>query len=175
VILLHDVSLSALAGAVLALGVVILLEVYTVTRLRRSVDINLGRVFEQLEMLRAESRQLIDAHTQAAVRAVPVALPARPTLVECQSLERPLNDKAPLERDPPEPPQFEAGPVPAPVSDVYASAAKLAAGGLSPEDIAARSGLPAGEARLLVSLAAARARRAHADPAAREQQTGCPG
>ncbi|MGH8232440.1 MAG: DUF2802 domain-containing protein [Steroidobacteraceae bacterium] len=173
--LLHDVSLSALAGAVLALGLVVLLEVYTVARLRRSLDLNLGRVFEQLEMLRAESRQLIDAHTQAASSAAPAAPPARPTLVECQALERPLNDKAPLERDMPEPPLLEASPVPAPVSDAYSSAAKLAASGVSPEDIAARSGLPAGEARLLVSLAAARARRDQTARAQREQTSSLAG
>lgn len=163
--LLHDISLSALAGAVLALGLVILLEVYTVARLRRSVDINLGRVFEQLELLRAESRQLIDAHTQVAARALPVTTPARPTLVELQSVERPLNDKAALERDMPEVPMLEASAVPAPVNDAYSNASKLAAGGLSAEDLAARSGLPAGEARLLVSLAAARARRAQSSGA----------
>jgi hypothetical protein len=40
---------------------------------------------------------------------------------------------------------------------------------VSPEDIAARSGLPAGEVRLLVSLAAARARREQSARAQREQ------
>lgn len=167
--LLHDVSVSALAGAVLALGLVMLLEVYTVACLRRLIDVNLGRVFEQLEMLRAESRQLIDAHAQAAARAALAASSARPTLVECQSLERPLNDKAPLESEPSEPPVLEAATVPAAVSDAYSSAAKLAASGVSPEDIAERSGLPAGEARLLVSLAAARARREQNARAQREQ------
>jgi hypothetical protein len=167
--LLHDVSISALAGAVLALGLVILLEVYTVARLRRSIDVNLGRVFEQLEMLRAESRQLIDAHAQAAARAAPAALPARPTLVEFQSVERPLNDKAPLEPEMPQAPVVEAAGAPATGNDAYSSAAKLAASGLSPEDIVARSGLAAGEARLLVSLAAARARRDQSGRAQREQ------
>ena len=46
--LLHDVSQTALAAAVLTLGLVILLELRSFARLRRSVDINLGRVFEQL-------------------------------------------------------------------------------------------------------------------------------
>jgi len=42
--LLHDVSQTALAAAVLTLGLVILLALRSFTRLRRSVDINLGRV-----------------------------------------------------------------------------------------------------------------------------------
>ena len=52
--LLHDVSVTALAAAVLILGLVILLEIHCFSRLRRMVDINLARVFEQLELLRAE-------------------------------------------------------------------------------------------------------------------------
>ena len=43
--LLHDVSQTALAAAVLTLGLVILLELRSIARLRRTVDINLGRVF----------------------------------------------------------------------------------------------------------------------------------
>ena len=45
--LLHDVSQTALAGAVLTLGLVMLLEIRSFARLRRMVDINLSRVFEQ--------------------------------------------------------------------------------------------------------------------------------
>ena len=52
--LLHEVSQTALAAAVLTLGLVILLEIRSFARLRRMMDINLARVFEQLELLRGE-------------------------------------------------------------------------------------------------------------------------
>src|ERR1700722_14903229 len=163
--LLHDVSVTALAAAVLVLGLVILLEIHCFSRLRRMVDINLSRVFEQLELLRAESRQMLEAQAQAVLRVAPVVAPAKPELVERQTAERP---PAP---PPPERPgvgstalDFVVAP---PIdTNAYQSASPLAAHGVKPEEIAARSGLPAGEARLLASLAAARARRDEAAQAA---------
>ena len=139
--LLHDVSQTALAAAVLTLGLVILLALRSFTRLRRSVDINLGRVFEQLEMLRAESRKMLEAQQKTAVRVPPVAAPAKPALAERQMIERPLAAAPPID------------------SNAYLSASTLAAHGLAPAEIAARCGLQAGEARLLASLASASARR----------------
>jgi hypothetical protein len=167
--LLHDVSQSALAAAVVTLGLVMLLELRSFKRLRRSVDINLGRVFEQLEMLRAESRQMLEAQAKAAVRIPPVVGPAKPDPAERQVLERPLVAPPTLERPVVERPAVEptaldfvvAPPIDA---DAYLNASALAARGLSPAEIAARCGLPAGEARLLASLASARTRR---DTAAR--------
>src|ERR1700684_1245133 len=91
--LLHDVSQSALAGAVLTLGLVILLELRSFDRVRRSVDSTLGRVFEQLEMLRAESRTMLEAQAQAqgAAAALPAVLPsARAAAGERQMMQRPL-------------------------------------------------------------------------------------
>ncbi|MGA2861737.1 MAG: hypothetical protein ABSF31_08220 [Steroidobacteraceae bacterium] len=169
--LLHDVSQTALAAAVLILGLVILLELRSFSRLRRSVDINLGRVFEQLEMLRAESRQMLEAQAQAAVRVPPVAAPAKPLLVERQMLERPLAAPPTVERPVVERPVVEPTAldfVVAPPIDTndYLNATTLAAHGLKPEEIAARCGLPAGEARLLASLASARVRREQAGCAA---------
>jgi hypothetical protein len=150
--LLHDVSQTALAAAVLTLGLVILLELRSFARLRRSVDINLGRVFEQLEMLRAESRQLLEAQTKAAARLAPVVPPAKLVLAERQMVERPVIEPTALD--------FVVAP---PVdTNAYLNATTLAAHGLAPAEIAVRSGLPAGEARLLASLAAARARREQA-------------
>jgi hypothetical protein len=174
--LLHDVSQTALAAAVFTLGLVILLELRSFNRLRRSVDINLGRVFEQLEMLRAESRQMLDAQARAAVREPPVVGPAKPDPAERQMLERPLVapptlERPAAERPAPEPTALDFVVAPPIDADAYLNATAMAARGLTPAEIAARCGLPAGEARLLASLATARARRdeaakATADPAA---------
>ncbi|MGH8207954.1 MAG: hypothetical protein ACRETK_14355, partial [Steroidobacteraceae bacterium] len=57
---MHDIGVSALAAAVATLGVVILLELRSVLKLRQVVDGNLARVFEQLDLLRFESQQLIE-------------------------------------------------------------------------------------------------------------------
>jgi hypothetical protein len=164
--LLHDVSQTALAAAVLTLGLVILLELRSFSRLRRSVDINLGRVFEQLEMLRAESRQMLEAQAQAAVRVAPVMAPAKHALAERQTLERPLTPAAPVAGALAESVPLDFVVAPATDNNAYHNAGTLAANGMAPAEIAARGGLPAGEARLLASLAAARARRdqaSHAD------------
>jgi hypothetical protein len=162
--LLHDVSQTALAAAVLTLGLVILLEIRSFTRLRRMVDINLARVFEQLELLRAESRQVLEA--QAAPRLAPVVAPVKPVLVERQTLERPLAVPPAFERPPVEPTALDFVVAPPIDTNAYQSATTLAARGVKPEEIAARAGVPAGEARLLASLAAARARRDEAAQAA---------
>jgi hypothetical protein len=165
--LLHDVSQTALAGAVLTLGLVMLLELRSFNRVRRSVDINLGRVFEQLEMLRAESRKMLEAQAlaQAQVQAAallaaaPVVAPARAATGERQTIERPLTPAAPVERPVVEPTALDFVVAPPIDNDAYLNASTLADRGLTPEEIAARCGLPAGEARLLASLAAARGRR----------------
>lgn len=123
------------------------------------MDINLGRVFEQLEMLRAESRQMIEAQAEAAARVPPVAAPARTILTDV-----PLTEVPPVER-----PAQDALAAP-PAMNAYANAATMASHGLTPEAIAARCGLPAGEARLLASLAAARVSRDQAGPPAGQAQ-----
>jgi len=83
---LHDISVSALAAAVATLGVVIMLELRSVLKLRQVVDGNLARVFEQLDLLRFENQQLIEgqqllieARTQSGT-ALPAlrAAPAQP-------------------------------------------------------------------------------------------------
>ena len=163
--LLHEVSQTALAAAVLTLGLVILLEIRSFARLRRMMDINLARVFEQLELLRGESRQLLDAQAQAALRAA--------AAVERETLERPLVVPPTLERAPVESTALDFVVAPPIDSNAYQSATTLAAHGVKPEEIAARSGLPAGEARLLASLAAARARRDEAAQAASPASGAC--
>jgi hypothetical protein len=170
--LLHEVSQTALAAAVLTLGLVILLEIHSFARLRRMMDINLSRVFEQLELLRGESRQLLEAQAQAALRAAAAVAPAKPVLVERETLERPLAVPPTLERAPVEPTALDFVVAPPIDSNAYQSATTLAAHGIKPEEIAARSGLPAGEARLLASLAAARARRDEAAQAAASPASG---
>ena len=166
--LLHDVSQTALAAAVLILGLVILLELHSFNRLRRSVDINLGRVFEQLEMLRAESRTMLEAQAQAQAQALAAAvLPAMAP--SAKTVDRPLTAPAPIERPVAEPTALDFIVAPPINSEAYLSASALAAHGLAPAEIAARCGLPAGEARLLASLASARMRRDQAGEAASDQ------
>ena len=153
---LHDVSQSALAAAVLTLGVVILLELRSVLRLRHAVDSNLARVFEQLDLLRFENQQLMEsqAQLQTGLQAAPVRAAVQPSpqgigstsagapapgeLVPVRSMTHPGNG----------------------AGNAYQNAAALAAGGVPAREIADRCGLAAGEARLLSSLAQARARRA---------------
>jgi hypothetical protein len=53
---LHEISQAALAAAVVTLGLVILLELRSIKLLRRSMDSHLGRVFEQLDLLRFEKQ-----------------------------------------------------------------------------------------------------------------------
>jgi hypothetical protein len=57
----QEISQAALAGAVAILGLVILLELASISRLRRAMDSHLQRVFEQLDLLRGESQKLIEA------------------------------------------------------------------------------------------------------------------
>jgi hypothetical protein len=124
---LHEISQSALAAAILILCVVILLELRSIKLMKRTMDTNLGRVFEQLDLLRFD-RQTTDAPAPAATSA---PAPAHATA-----------------------PAVAASP---PVGgNPYAAAAALASTGMPPEEIARRCGLAAGEARLLTSLAAAR-------------------
>jgi hypothetical protein len=78
--LLHDISQSALAAAVFTLGVVIMLELRAIGRLRQSLDRDLGRVFEQLDLLRIESQQLLEGQAKGqAPPSVPVVHSVPPT------------------------------------------------------------------------------------------------
>jgi hypothetical protein len=52
----HEISQSALAGAVAILGLVILLELHSIARLRRGLDGQLKRLFEQIDLIRSEAR-----------------------------------------------------------------------------------------------------------------------
>ena len=60
----HEISQTALAAAVATLGLVIMLELRSISRLRRAVDTHLVKLFEQLNLLRSESQQLIEAQVR---------------------------------------------------------------------------------------------------------------
>ncbi len=124
---IHDISQSALAGAVAILGLVIMLELRSILRLRRLLDGHLARVFEQLDLLRFENQQLLEA--QQGGRG-----PATPRPESRVAATPPARLVASGRRT-------EAAPQPART------------------DATERASLPTGEARLLASLAAARALR----------------
>jgi len=129
---LHEISQSALAAAIVALGLVIVLELRSIKLLRRSMDSHLDRVFEQLDILRLDRQPIEAGGTQDE--------PPRATLATTTAVN---------------PPAAIAG-------NAYTAAAALASTGMQPEEIAQRCGLAAGEAKLLASLAAGRwGRRPH--------------
>jgi len=174
---LHDASVSALAAAVVTLGVVLLMELRAVMRLRHVVDRNLARLFEQLDLLRFETRQLLEGQqlieargpagvATAPAASVPVApgpppsAAAIPVVPAAVLVPSPTRAPAPL-------PAAMSTPAPGsavtlPGGNTYQNAAALAVGGASSREIAERLGLASGEARLLSSLALARARRVEA-------------
>lgn len=125
----HDISVGALALAVIMLGVVLLMELRAVLRLRSVVDGQLGRVFEQLDLLRFETQQLLEGQ-QALQAPGPAANAIR----------------APAQR-------------PAPGTEAAALALPVLVPSVQPPAVLVRT---SGEARLLSSLAEARARRAQA-------------
>ncbi|HWG75705.1 MAG TPA: hypothetical protein VN660_02815 [Steroidobacteraceae bacterium] len=148
----HDISVSALAAAVIMLGVVLLMELRCVLRMRQVVDNQLGRVFEQLDLLRFETQQLlegqhcIDSRDSTAVARIreaalaPVLKPVAPTVpVAALSVASAPGAQGTASQ--------QAAPAPATVTPAAA---------LRP----AAHGVTSGEARLLASLAQARSRRA---------------
>jgi len=69
---LHEISQTALAAAVVTLGAVILLELRSIKLLRRAMDTHLGRVFEQLDLLRFEQQPGSSQSEQATAAQAPV-------------------------------------------------------------------------------------------------------
>jgi len=135
---IHDVSQAALAGAVLTLGLVILLELRSIKRLRRLVDGHLSRVFEQLDLLRYENQQLLEARA-----------PAASNTGTARGAERRSRQISVAPRN-----AIDAPAVQAPVRAMPA------------REVSPTVSLAAGEARLLASLAAARAQRERPDTTA---------
>jgi hypothetical protein len=155
---LRDASLSALAAAVVLLGVVILLELRTVVRLRQGMDRSLARVFEQLDLLRFESRQLLEERQShqdlaAAAAAIPRPTPAAHSPVPPAPASR--SPTAAMSTTPAMPPSRTPAHAGRPVTAEPSAP-------LSAAPQSATRGLSSGEARLLSSLAEARARRAAA-------------
>ena len=156
---IHDVSVSALAAAVIMLGAVLLLELRTVVQLRHVVDNNLGRVFEQLDLLRFETQQLLEGQQSVdSQRTAGSASPTRTASAGVEGLPSPTAKPAVAAPTTPAGVAHPASPRAA-TGAIYQSAAALAATGASSHEIAERLGLASGEARLLSSLAQARARR----------------
>src|SRR5579862_8089417 len=58
----NEYAIAALAAAVITLGCVMLLELRALAALRRNVDAHLGRVFEQLDLIRFDHVQLLEAY-----------------------------------------------------------------------------------------------------------------
>jgi uncharacterized protein DUF2802 len=132
---IHAISESALAAAILILGLVIMLELRSIRSMKRNLDTHLARVFEQLDLLRMDHSTRGDG---ADVRMVPVPVAAVTPAVVTPAPLSSIGDNP------------------------YAAAAALASSGMSADEIARRCGLAAGEARLLASLAAAKSGRRQA-------------
>lgn len=132
----HDISQSALAIAVFTLGVVIALELRSIARLRRALEGGLARVFEQLDLLRFENQQLLEGQLQEAVHATRSSSSIQPAEA------RPSTRMSALQSG----------------DGTSESTATMNTKVLAASDFAGRN-LAAGEARLLASLAAARAAR----------------
>ncbi len=139
----HDISMSALAAAVVTLGVVIMLELRSVLKLRQVVDGNLARVFEQLDLLRFESQQLIEGQQLIEARVPHRATTPSGRAMAVQAPQQALQVQPQDCAQIPIPPHHQALPVAAPAATAPATA---------------------GEARLLSSLAQARARREASGP-----------
>src|SRR5579863_7320167 len=76
---IHELSIAALAAAVVTLGSVMLLELRALAALRRSVDVHLARVFEQLDLIRYDQVQLLEASTRLSAGV------AAPTLMRVRA------------------------------------------------------------------------------------------
>lgn len=128
---IHASSLSALAAAVVTLGVVMLLELRAIARLRSGVERDMARLFEQLDLLRLEGQQLMDGQAQ-----LPAAMAAQmhSAVPQGRTVRAVPDAPAPRSRD-------EHTPL------------------VSVPLEAAEQVLPAGEARLLRALHSARERR----------------
>lgn len=152
-ILTHDWTQFALAGSVVMLGVVIALEVRAFARLRHEVTRDLARIFEQLDLVRFETQQLREAPPRPAAAPVTALRPVERSAPRI-TIDR-MAQRAPGERG-----ILAAAPELAAQSrDSYSEAARMAADGAQAPEIAAKCGLAAGEARILVGLQAARSRR----------------
>jgi hypothetical protein len=123
---------AALPASLLLLALGILVLSFTLRRGQRGHSAELARIFEQLDLLRFDAQQAATANLAAT------AAPGAPGTAAAATAQ---------------PVAELAG-----VGDYYA-AAQLAARGSSAAEIATRCGIVNGEARVLVALQQARARR----------------
>jgi Protein of unknown function (DUF2802) len=129
---------SALSSAsLLLLGAGLCLLARLLVRERRVSRADLARIFEQLDLLRFDAQQAGAASAPGALSRNP-SLPAEPPVLT-RALQAPAGTSSTI-------------------SDYY-TAAQLAARGASTAEIAERCGIVTGEARVLVALQQARARR----------------
>ncbi len=129
---------AALPASLLALALSLAVLSYTLRRGHRAHRDELARIFEQLDLLR------FDAQQGAAAAALPATAPAAATQREAALAAAVMARET----------DIISG-----AGDYYA-AAQLAARGSSAADIANRCGIVNGEARVLVALQQARAKRA---------------
>ena len=127
---------ASLPATLLALALAVCVLSYTLRRGHRAHRDELARIFEQLDLLRFDTQQ-------AAATAAPLRDTIDGTAADTALLA------AVMAREP----QLVSG-----AGDYYA-AAQLAARGSSAAEIANRCGIVNGEARVLVALQQARARR----------------
>ncbi len=83
----YDWSEAALAAAVLALALVLVLELRSTQRLRRLVGQELARIFEQLDLVRFESQQLLEQRSAEPPRPLPAVPVASVPLAECATAD----------------------------------------------------------------------------------------
>ena len=125
---------------IVALGVVTLLLQAQLRRLRRQSNRDLQRVFELLDLMRLDAQeQLAQAPTINPPMSTTINAPYALTAASTKPLRRDLRSSDEVD---------------------YRAAARLAERGSSLREIAERCGLVSGEARVLVALQQARAKRA---------------
>ncbi len=162
---LHDVGLSALAAAIIMLGVVILLELRSVAKLRHMTGRSLERVFEQLDLLRFETQQLLEERRESresGIRrnaAVEYAVPARSQTAAAPATAVPAALSAPRAPSPSAAPSLSAASGHPTIPILPGARVAEPAAGAAARELGERRNLSSGEARLLSSLAEARARR----------------
>lgn len=139
----YDWSEAALAAAIVALALVLVMELRSTRRLHRLVGQELPRIFEQLDLVRFENQQLLEQHALATASTGAVVPSAVPAAAIAAVPMAPVLRVPPAER----------------ATADYGSAAQLAAAGADAAEIAARTGLGGGEARMLAALQSARNRR----------------
>lgn len=129
---------AALPASLLALALAVCILSYSLRRGHRTHRAELARIFEQLDLLRFDAQQNATTTAEAAADETRGAATADGALLA-----------AVMAREP----QLLGG------SGDYYAAAQLAARGSSAAEIANRCGIVNGEARVLVALQQARARR----------------